>query len=103
MLSLGKDGALHIEPPEELEALRYNARKMTDLTVKANADRTLKNVGGRSLDPPVVEVFANGRQAVMRRIYPTRKDSVSVSLFANGAAAKVPTLEAWEMMPSNPW
>jgi beta-fructofuranosidase len=49
----------------------------------------------------VVEVFANSRQAVMRRIYPTRKDSVGVVLFSNGGAATVPALPAWHMMPSN--
>ena len=55
------------------------------------------------VDKSVVEVFANGRQAVMRRIYPSRKDSVGVALFSMGGAASVPTLEAWDMMPSNPY
>jgi beta-fructofuranosidase len=55
------------------------------------------------VDKSVVEVFANGRQAVMRRIYPSRKDSVGVALFSNGGAANVSTLQAWEMSPSNPY
>ena len=55
------------------------------------------------IDKSVVEVFANDRQAVMRRIYPSREDSVNVSLFANGGSAKVKTLQAWKMMPSNPY
>ena len=55
------------------------------------------------VDKSVVEVFANGRQAVMRRIYPSRTDSVGVRLFSVGGAANVPTLEAWEMTPSNPY
>ena len=54
------------------------------------------------VDRSVVEVFANGRQAVMRRIYPTRKDSVNVVLFAAGGDVKVPTAESWQLMPSNP-
>ena len=49
------------------------------------------------------EVFADGRQAVMRRIYPSRADSVGVRLFSNGGAAGATTLEAWDMMPSNPF
>ena len=38
----------------------------------------------------------------MRRIYPSREDSLGVTLFANGGPATVVTLEAWDMMPSNP-
>jgi len=48
-------------------------------------------------------VFANGRQAVMRRIYPSRADSIGISLFANGGPATVKMLRAWDMMPSNPY
>ena len=55
------------------------------------------------VDKSVVEVFANGRQAVMRRIYPSRPDSVGVRLFSKGGSASVPNLEAWEMSPSNPY
>jgi beta-fructofuranosidase len=55
------------------------------------------------VDKSVVEVFANGRQAVMRRIYPSRTDSVGVALFARGGAARVGTLRAWKMAPSNPY
>ncbi len=53
------------------------------------------------VDKSVVEVFANDRQAVTRRIYPTRADSVGVKLFSKGAAATVKKLQAWEMMQSN--
>jgi beta-fructofuranosidase len=56
------------------------------------------------VDKSVVEVFANdGWQAVMRRIYPSRPESVAVRLFSRGAAARVPSLQAWDMMPSNPY
>ena len=51
------------------------------------------------VDRSVVEVFANGRQAVMRRIYPSRPDSLGVSLFANGGSARLLGLTAWDMMP----
>ncbi|MHC4643642.1 MAG: GH32 C-terminal domain-containing protein [Planctomycetota bacterium] len=53
------------------------------------------------VDKSVVEVFANDRQAVMRRIYPTRTDSVGVKLFSKGGSATVRKLQAWDMMPSN--
>ncbi|MHC4213582.1 MAG: glycoside hydrolase family 32 protein, partial [Planctomycetota bacterium] len=48
------------------------------------------------VDKSVIEVFANDRQAVMRRIYPTLKDSLNVVLFSKGGSVKVPVLNAWE-------
>ena len=55
------------------------------------------------VDKSVVEVFANGRQAVMRRVYPSRADSVGVALFSRGGPARVKTLHTWDIMPSNPY
>lgn len=55
------------------------------------------------VDKSVVEVFANRRQAVVRRIYPARSDSLGVSLFSVGGSAKVHTLRSWKISPSNPY
>ena len=55
------------------------------------------------IDKSVIEVFANDRQAVARRIYPARTDSLGVSLFAVGGSAKVHVLQSWLMSPSNPY
>jgi len=55
------------------------------------------------VDKSVVEIFANDRQAIGRRVYPTRPDSLGVSLFSQGGPAKVRQVKAWEMMPSNPY
>lgn len=55
------------------------------------------------VDHSVVEAFANDRQAVMRRIYPTRADSVDVRLFSRGGPAHVRLVEAWDMAPTNAW
>jgi len=177
VLSLGEDGRLRMNPPEEIERLRYHARKKSSLAIKADAELAMEDVGGRSIelcvemsakdakqfglkvcrsakgeeetlvsydavekklkidtqkssltegpkgveagpfelapgetlklrvfvDKSVVEVFANGRQAVMRRVYPSRDDSVGVSLFSAGGPASVATLEAWDLTPSNPY
>lgn len=178
VLSLGEDDMLRMNPPDEIERLRYNGKKLTNLTVPADHERFVEGIGGNSLevsveinapdakqfgvkvcctpageeetlvyydavarqlsvdtnkssltegpksveagpltlrageplklrifvDKSVVEVFANdGRQAVMRRIYPSRPDSVGVKLFSVGGPATATTLEAWEMMPSNPY
>jgi sucrose-6-phosphate hydrolase SacC (GH32 family) len=55
------------------------------------------------VDRSVVEVFANDRQAVMRRVYPSREDSVGVTIFSTGGPARATKINAWEMMPSNPY
>ncbi|MDE0190805.1 MAG: GH32 C-terminal domain-containing protein [Gammaproteobacteria bacterium] len=55
------------------------------------------------VDRSVVEVFANGRQAVTRRIYPARPDSVGVRLFARRAQVHMHQLEAWEVAPCHAW
>jgi len=53
------------------------------------------------LDRSILEVFANGRQCVTQRIYPTRPDSVKVAIFSRGGSARVHCLEAWDMTPTN--
>jgi beta-fructofuranosidase len=55
------------------------------------------------VDRSVVEVFANDRQAALRRIYPVRPDSVGIAVFTTGGAAKVRQVKAWQMAPSNPY
>ena len=55
------------------------------------------------VDKSVVEAFANDRQAAMRRIYPSRPDSLGVALFSRGGPAKVRQVKAWKMFPANPY
>jgi beta-fructofuranosidase len=55
------------------------------------------------IDKSVVEVFANDRQAIGRRVYPVRPDSRGIVLFATDGAARFKTVTSWEMMPSNPY
>ena len=70
---------------------------------------SLKLKDGESLrlrvfvDKSVVEIYANDRQAICRRVYPGRDDSLGVVLFANGGEAEFSSVKAWEMMPSNPY
>ena len=176
VLTLGDDGMLRMNVPKEIENLRYNGKKLVDLTVEK--ELLLDDIAGNSIelniefsptdarqygvkvccspdgkeqtliyydavdkklkvdttqssliegpkvveaapfelkpgeplklrvfiDKSVVEVFANdGRQAIGRRIYPSRKDSLGVALFSHGDSVKAPSVEAWEMMPSNPY
>ena len=55
------------------------------------------------LDRSVLEVFANGRQCMAQRIYPTRGDSTGVALFSRGGAATVRRPRAWDLAATNPW
>ena len=54
------------------------------------------------VDKSVVEVFANDRQAITRRVYPTQKDSLGISVFAE-PGTKINQIEGWTMSPSNPY
>jgi beta-fructofuranosidase len=177
VLSLGDDGRLRMDPPEEIEKLRYNSKRKSNVSVGTDCELLMDGIGGNSVelsiemstkdarqfgvrvcrsangeeqtsvyydaverklkvdttksslaasaknieaapfelmpgetlklrvfvDKSVVEVFANGRQAVMRRIYPSREDSVGVAVFSNGGPASLANLNAWDLMPSNPY
>ncbi len=177
VLSLPEDGILRMDPPEEIERLRYRPVEIANLAVPNDSDVSVPEVAGNSLeleiemdapgaaqfgvkvccspdgaeetlvywdraagkltvdatrsstadvlktieagpvklrdgeplrlrvfvDKSIVEVFANSRQAVMRRIYPSRPDSVGIKLFSKGAPASVKRLRAWQIMPSNPY
>ena len=49
------------------------------------------------LDRSILEVFANGRQCLTQRIYPTRGDSLGVALFAARGESMVHAFTAWDM------
>ena len=53
------------------------------------------------LDRSVLEVFANGRQCISQRIYPTRPDSLGVRLFAVDGPVLAESIEAWDMAPTH--
>jgi beta-fructofuranosidase len=55
------------------------------------------------VDKSVVEIFANDRQAIGRRVYPIRPDSDGITLFTVGGCARFETIRAWEIAPSNPF
>jgi sucrose-6-phosphate hydrolase SacC (GH32 family) len=55
------------------------------------------------LDRSVLEVYANGRQCLTQRIYPSRADSLGVALLSRGGSVKVKSLNAWDISPVNSW
>ncbi len=52
------------------------------------------------LDKPVVELFANGKQAITRRVYTDSDDSRHISLITEPCVT-ISKLTVWDMMPSN--
>ncbi|MCX6327817.1 MAG: GH32 C-terminal domain-containing protein [Bacteroidia bacterium] len=49
------------------------------------------------IDKSVVEVFANGKQCVAVRVYPSRDDSIGFSIRSQGQESELKSLEAWQM------
>jgi len=49
------------------------------------------------VDRSIIEVFANEKQCLTLRVYPSRADSNGVTLFARGGAAQLRSLNAWQM------
>ncbi len=54
------------------------------------------------VDKSIIEVYANNRQAIARRVYPTL-GGTGVSVFSNGGIAEIKSIKKWEIMPSNPY
>ena len=54
------------------------------------------------LDRSIIEVFANGRQCMTQRVYPSRADSTGVALISRGGSVNVAKLDAWDMARTNP-
>lgn len=79
------------DTPKIIEAAPFKLKEGESLKLRVFVDKS------------VIEVFANSRQAVARRIYPSRADSIGVSLFSTGGDTKVRVLEAWNITPSNPY
>ncbi len=53
------------------------------------------------LDRSMLEVFANGRQCITQRIYPSRSDSLGVAVAAEDGEAVVRSIRMWDMAPTN--
>ncbi len=54
------------------------------------------------LDRSMLEVFANQRQCMTQRLWPTRPDALGVALFSRGRSTRVTMLNAWHMASTSP-
>lgn len=73
-----------------IEEAPFDLKKNEPLVLKIYMDRS------------IVEVYANERQAIARRIYPTL-GGTGVSAFSKGGKVVFKSVKSWEMMPSNPY
>ena len=55
------------------------------------------------LDKSILEVFANERQVITQRVYPTRADAKGIELLSQGGTAQLKSADMWDMAASNPW
>ena len=55
------------------------------------------------VDKSVIEIFANSRQAIARRIFPEKTDSTGVKVFTKGSNVEVTKFKSWQIAPSNPY
>ena len=49
------------------------------------------------VDRSVLEIYANNGRCITRRIYPSRSDSTSIALFADGGSTKLKSIDIWRM------
>ena len=55
------------------------------------------------IDRSIIEIFANSRQCITQRIYPTREDSTGIEVFSKGGSMTVNSFQAWDIAPTNQW
>lgn len=81
------------------ESQRFAQEQVAPLTLKPGEPLELRVFVDRS----VLEVYANGRQCITQRIYPSRSDSLGVSLLSRGGPVQVRSMQAWDVAPTNSW
>ena len=107
------------EAAEECTRLYYDAEAKTlvfDSTASGPAGRPAAESAplalseGESLtlrvfvDQSVVEIYANDRQAICRRVYPSNpKKALGIALWTEGNPLTVEQVRAWEMAEANPY
>ena len=55
------------------------------------------------IDRSILEVFANGRQSITQRIYPSKAESKEIRLYSKGGTGTALVVKAWDMEQVMPW
>jgi beta-fructofuranosidase len=53
------------------------------------------------VDKSIIEVFANGRQCVTQRVYPSLSNSTLCKVFSKSGAVKIAKMKFWQMAKTN--
>jgi len=53
------------------------------------------------IDKSIIEIYANRKQCITQRIYPTLKDSVGVKLFSRCGTVEFSSIDAWDIKTTN--
>lgn len=53
------------------------------------------------VDKSILEVYANGRQCITQRIYPTRADSQGTAVFSQRGIVDLELVQGWDITPTN--
>ena len=92
-----KRAGLRFHPQRRATAARWSSAPRS--TLKPGEPLKLRVF----VDKSVVEVYANDRQAIGRRVYPDAHRQPRRRPVRHGGSAAFKTVKAWEMMPSNPY
>jgi beta-fructofuranosidase len=99
ILSLGGDGQLRMDVPEEIEMLRYGAFKKENFAVPANTDLTIEGVSGNSLELMIdMESAAASAYGVKVRVSPDGEEETLVYYDAAEGRLKIDT---WKSGPED--
>ena len=89
------DGTLTLDPAESSTSPDVVGRSAQRAPLDLTPSEPLKL--RIFLDRSVLEVFANRRLCLSKRIYPARSDSLGVQLFADGDSVTARSIDAWAM------
>ncbi|MBM3243095.1 glycoside hydrolase family 32 protein [Candidatus Poribacteria bacterium] len=101
LMTVSKNGRHYKQDAIAIDASRSSLR--SDVSARPPEVAPFELVDGEPLnlrifiDKSVVEVFAGGKQCIALRVYPERKDSVGVSIRAQGSDVVLRSLDAWQM------
>ena len=82
-----------LNPPTDHSLLYVSAPDTEEFRIEPDEDLELHIF----LDKSLIDVFANDRTCIGKRVYPSREDSLGISVTAIGADSKLISLDVWEM------
>jgi beta-fructofuranosidase len=102
VLTLGDDGLLRMDVPEEIEALRYDAFKKQDFALQSGAELVIDGIGGDSFELFIeMESTEASEFGVKVRVSPDGQEETTIFFDASEGKLKVDTRKSGPEHPSN--